>query len=224
MPSVPGAERKEPADVWAAPWTSLEESSCFPLALDFQYRFTLLLLASKDGSHLHSKSSSNTKTKFKFSSLLSKICKAAERVAANQTTWAQYKRSALLHPSLMIQVSYPPSSLNSHRQRGEKAWLKCRFQGAEGPVLNCLGFIGKPQALNICFPWGWSNLLGVALRKPFSLNCSACSLQGENWLSWTFEKLVVAMVCYFILSIINSMAQSYAKRIQQRLNSEEKTK
>jgi uncharacterized membrane protein len=48
--------------------------------------------------------------------------------------------------------------------------------------------------------------------------------QGENWLSWMFEKLVVVMVCYFILSIINSMAQSYAKRIQQRLNSEEKTK
>jgi hypothetical protein len=39
-----------------------------------------------------------------------------------------------------------------------------------------------------------------------------------------FEKLVVAMVCYFVLSIINSMAQNYAKRIQQRLNSEEKTK
>lgn len=48
--------------------------------------------------------------------------------------------------------------------------------------------------------------------------------QGENWLSWMFEKLVIAMVCYFILSIINSMAQSYAKRIQQRIKSEEKTK
>ncbi|KAB0362831.1 hypothetical protein FD754_006987 [Muntiacus muntjak] len=50
------------------------------------------------------------------------------------------------------------------------------------------------------------------------------SPQGENWLSWMFEKLVVVMVCYFILSIINSMAQSYAKRIQQRLDPKEKTK
>lgn len=49
-------------------------------------------------------------------------------------------------------------------------------------------------------------------------------LQGENWLSWMFEKLVVVMVFYFILSIINSMAQSYAKRIQQQVDSEEKTK
>ncbi|EHB11982.1 Transmembrane protein 49 [Heterocephalus glaber] len=48
--------------------------------------------------------------------------------------------------------------------------------------------------------------------------------RGENWLSWMFEKLVVVMVCYFVLPIIYSMAQSYAKRIQQQLNSEEKTK
>ncbi|EHB02357.1 Transmembrane protein 49 [Heterocephalus glaber] len=48
--------------------------------------------------------------------------------------------------------------------------------------------------------------------------------QGKTWLSWIFEKLMVVMGCYFVLSIINSIAQSYAKRIQQRLNSEEKTK
>uniref|UniRef100_A0A8I6AJA5 Vacuole membrane protein 1 n=1 Tax=Rattus norvegicus TaxID=10116 RepID=A0A8I6AJA5_RAT len=77
--------------------------------------------------------------------------------------------------------------------------------------------------------------IGPSLQKPFQEyleaqrqklhhRSEAGTAQGENWLSWTFEKLVVAMVCYFILSIINSMAQSYAKRIQQRLNSEEKTK
>ncbi len=51
-----------------------------------------------------------------------------------------------------------------------------------------------------------------------------CSLQGESWLSWVFEKVVLVMVFYFILSIINSMAQSYVKRLQQKKNSEEKTK
>uniref|UniRef100_A0A8D1WVL3 Vacuole membrane protein 1 n=1 Tax=Sus scrofa TaxID=9823 RepID=A0A8D1WVL3_PIG len=77
--------------------------------------------------------------------------------------------------------------------------------------------------------------IGPSLQKPFQEYLEAQrqklhhksemgTLQGENWLSWLFEKLVVVMVCYFILSIINSMAQSYAKRIQQRLNSEEKTK
>lgn len=50
------------------------------------------------------------------------------------------------------------------------------------------------------------------------------SAQGENWLSWVFEKVVLVMVCYFIVSIINSMAQSYAKRIQQKKYCEEKTK
>lgn len=77
--------------------------------------------------------------------------------------------------------------------------------------------------------------IGPSLQKPFQEyleaqrqklhhRSEAGTAQGENWLSWTFEKLVVAMVCYFILSIINSMAQNYAKRVQQRLNSEEKTK
>ncbi|KTG31692.1 hypothetical protein cypCar_00015626, partial [Cyprinus carpio] len=48
--------------------------------------------------------------------------------------------------------------------------------------------------------------------------------EGESWLSWVFEKVVLVMVCYFILSIINSMAQSYAKRLQQKKYSEEKMK
>uniref|UniRef100_A0A671EXY7 Vacuole membrane protein 1 n=1 Tax=Rhinolophus ferrumequinum TaxID=59479 RepID=A0A671EXY7_RHIFE len=77
--------------------------------------------------------------------------------------------------------------------------------------------------------------IGPSLQKPFQeyLEAQRQKLhhrsgmgtpQGENWLSWIFEKLVVVMVCYFILSIVNSMAQSYAKRIQQRFSSEEKTK
>uniref|UniRef100_F6TPZ9 Vacuole membrane protein 1 n=1 Tax=Ornithorhynchus anatinus TaxID=9258 RepID=F6TPZ9_ORNAN len=77
--------------------------------------------------------------------------------------------------------------------------------------------------------------IGPSLQKPFQEYLEAQRLklhhkseeglpQGENWLSWIFEKLVIVMVCYFILSIINSMAQSYAKRIQQQMYSEEKTK
>ncbi|XP_054857367.1 vacuole membrane protein 1 isoform X2 [Eublepharis macularius] len=76
--------------------------------------------------------------------------------------------------------------------------------------------------------------IGPSLQKPFREYLEAQRMklhhkadgapQGENWLSWMFEKLVIVMVCYFILSIINSMAQSYAKRLQQQMNSEEKTK
>lgn len=49
-------------------------------------------------------------------------------------------------------------------------------------------------------------------------------LQDENWLSWVFEKVIVVMVCFFVCSIVNSMAQSYAKRQQQQMYSEGKTK
>ncbi|NXG16206.1 VMP1 protein, partial [Grallaria varia] len=77
--------------------------------------------------------------------------------------------------------------------------------------------------------------VGPSLQKPFQEYLEAQRIklhhksdsgipQGENWLSWMFEKLVIVMVCYFILSIINSMAQSYAKRLQQQMYSEEKTK
>lgn len=36
---------------------------------------------------------------------------------------------------------------------------------------------------------------------------------GGNLLAWCFEKLVLVMVAYFILSIFNSMAQNYHKRL-----------
>uniref|UniRef100_A0A8C2K319 Vacuole membrane protein 1 n=1 Tax=Cyprinus carpio TaxID=7962 RepID=A0A8C2K319_CYPCA len=77
--------------------------------------------------------------------------------------------------------------------------------------------------------------IGASLQKPFReyLEAQRAKLHnpegdgaaaGESWLSWVFEKVVLVMVCYFILSIINSMAQSYAKRLQQKKYSEEKMK
>uniref|UniRef100_A0A3B3Q979 Vacuole membrane protein 1 n=1 Tax=Paramormyrops kingsleyae TaxID=1676925 RepID=A0A3B3Q979_9TELE len=78
-------------------------------------------------------------------------------------------------------------------------------------------------------------VLGASLQKPFSdyLEAQRAKLHhragvgtpaGENWLSWLFEKVVIIMVCYFVCSIVNSMAQSYAKRMQSKKYSEEKTK
>ena len=37
-------------------------------------------------------------------------------------------------------------------------------------------------------------------------------------LQWVLEKLVMLMVAYFILSIINSMAQAYAKHLDEERN------
>ncbi|XP_044057158.1 vacuole membrane protein 1 [Siniperca chuatsi] len=76
--------------------------------------------------------------------------------------------------------------------------------------------------------------VGPSLQKPFSQYLEAqrnklhhaggSAPADENWLSWVFEKVVLVMVCYFVISIVNSMAQSYAKRLQQQRHSEEKTK
>ncbi|XP_042355703.1 vacuole membrane protein 1-like isoform X2 [Plectropomus leopardus] len=69
-------------------------------------------------------------------------------------------------------------------------------------------------------------LLGAALQKPFReyLEAQKAKLHHhagegipteESWLSWLFEKVVVIMVCFFVCSIVNSMAQSYGKRKQR---------
>lgn len=42
-----------------------------------------------------------------------------------------------------------------------------------------------------------------------------CGLQETSWLSWLFEKVVMVMVVYFVISIIHSMAQSYHKQLTQ---------
>ena len=41
-------------------------------------------------------------------------------------------------------------------------------------------------------------------------------LQETSWLSWLFEKVVIVMVIYFVISIIHSMAQSYHKHLAQQ--------
>ena len=46
--------------------------------------------------------------------------------------------------------------------------------------------------------------------------------QEPNILAWIFEKLVIAMIVYFLLSIINSMAQAYAKRLDERKRQSQK--
>lgn len=38
----------------------------------------------------------------------------------------------------------------------------------------------------------------------------------KNWIGWIFEKFVILMICYFVLSLINSMAQNYHKRLYKR--------
>ena len=43
--------------------------------------------------------------------------------------------------------------------------------------------------------------------------CTLLLFQDGNLLSAIFEKIVIAMVLYFILSIVNSMAQRYHKRL-----------
>ncbi|KAI0234546.1 Vacuole membrane protein 1 [Lamellibrachia satsuma] len=70
-------------------------------------------------------------------------------------------------------------------------------------------------------------MFGSSLQAPFMeyLNKQKQKLHHKpgldipgdsSWLSWMFEKLIMVMVAYFVLSIVNSMAQSYHKRLTER--------
>lgn len=70
-------------------------------------------------------------------------------------------------------------------------------------------------------------IIGQKLQEPFKAfldgqklklhrKGGASSPEKGNLLAAIFEKFVVAMILYFVISIINSFAQSYHKRINKR--------
>lgn len=74
---------------------------------------------------------------------------------------------------------------------------------------------------------GFIPVLGRYAQEPFKsfLNNQKSKLhrasnqppkESGNILAKVFEYFVIAMVCYFVLSIVNSLAQSYHKRIHKK--------
>lgn len=74
-------------------------------------------------------------------------------------------------------------------------------------------------------------LVGTSLQAPFKdflekqrekLHSTGgeTSAPGESWLKTIFEYLILAMVLYFLVSIINAMAQSYKARLQKKARDE----
>lgn len=56
-------------------------------------------------------------------------------------------------------------------------------------------------------------------RKP---GHGASTTTEPNILAWIFEKIFIGMILYFLLSIINSMAQHYAKRLDEKKRQSQK--
>ena len=52
-------------------------------------------------------------------------------------------------------------------------------------------------------------------KQNFHRSSTEQSVSSPSLLAWIFEKFVLLMVLYFILSIVNSLAQSYHKRINK---------
>jgi large-conductance mechanosensitive channel len=69
-------------------------------------------------------------------------------------------------------------------------------------------------------------VIGKILQKPFKSflenqktklhsGAKAAAFAKKNAIQTMFEWFVISMVCYFVLSIINSLAQSYHKRLHK---------
>lgn len=56
----------------------------------------------------------------------------------------------------------------------------------------------------------------VKQKAKFHRKPGASVHSDSSWISFMFEKFVLIMVAYFVLSIINSMAQNHHKRLQKR--------
>lgn len=77
-------------------------------------------------------------------------------------------------------------------------------------------------------------IVGTKLQEPFKgfldnqksklhRHKGAHMQEAGSILSSLFEKFVVAMILYFVVSIVNSLAQSYHKRIHQKKTSSKAT-
>ncbi|XP_063396008.1 vacuole membrane protein 1-like isoform X1 [Mytilus trossulus] len=72
--------------------------------------------------------------------------------------------------------------------------------------------IGKIPAIGISLQTPFKEYLEVQ-KKKLHHKPGTHVKSDSNLLGWIFEKLIIVMVVYFVLSIINSTAQSYHKRL-----------
>lgn len=87
------------------------------------------------------------------------------------------------------------------------------FLFSEHHVETVVSLIGKFPKYGKVLQTPFKDYLKVQKTKLHHKPGAAVKGDGGNILAWVFEKVVLVMVAYFLLSIINSMAQSYHKRL-----------
>lgn len=85
------------------------------------------------------------------------------------------------------------------------------FLFSEHHVESVVSLIGKLPKYGKLIQTPFKNYLKAQKEKLHHKPGTAVASEG-NILGWIFEKVVIVMVAYFVLSIVNSMAQSYHKR------------
>ncbi|WAR03410.1 VMP1-like protein [Mya arenaria] len=86
------------------------------------------------------------------------------------------------------------------------------FLFSEHHVETVVSLIGKLPKYGPVLQTPFKEYLRVQKEKLHHKPGSSSHKESGNVLAWIFEKVVIVMVAYFLLSIINSMAQNYHKR------------
>ncbi|XP_052221105.1 vacuole membrane protein 1-like isoform X2 [Dreissena polymorpha] len=86
------------------------------------------------------------------------------------------------------------------------------FLFSEHHVETVVNLIGKLPKYGKVLQTPFKEYLRLQKQKLHHKPGTATSGESGNLLAWIFEKVVIVMVAYFLLSIINSMAQNYHKR------------
>ncbi|XP_045173091.2 vacuole membrane protein 1-like isoform X1 [Mercenaria mercenaria] len=87
------------------------------------------------------------------------------------------------------------------------------FLFSEHHVETVVSLIGKFPKFGPVLQTPFEDYLKAQKTKLHHKPGTSSTKEGGNILAWIFEKVVIVMVAYFLLSIINSMAQNYHKRL-----------
>ena len=77
-----------------------------------------------------------------------------------------------------------------------------------------VSMIGKIPSVGVKLQALFEEFFESQKRKLHKSSSNVAASAKQSWLSWIFDKLVLAMVIYFVVSIINSMAQNYKRKIE----------
>jgi len=86
---------------------------------------------------------------------------------------------------------------------------------SEGSIASIMALLGRLPVAGPRLQEFFTDIL-TTQRNKLKDPTTATTQDSTNWLAWGFEKVIFLMLTYFIVSILNSLAQSHHKRVTKQ--------